>query len=516
MVASRKKATGVSAIFLAISIALLHGCGSGPGSDGLEGKSSVSLQLNWPEGYSFDSSASQLNFISSPTMMAAPDYVTSCKVTISGDDMSSVTLDVPLSTGEVSGSVTPGERRFDAVVDTNMGLSFTGSTTATLVPGNNGSISVTLYVNSPPELGGITVSVSSPKKRETVRLSVSVTDLNTADAQNITWDGGGGRISGSGSSVTWVTDRSGVYTVTVTVDDGRGGVVGGSAVITVINTPPVISSITADKTSAVVGDTVNATCAATDADGDPLSYSWLDGYGWSATGASAQYKVTSIQVSALTCVVDDGDTNGKVSGPVGITVTSGVTPPAAPTGVTATAGDAQVTITWPPVAGAASYNLYWSDASPVTTANAKIAGVTSPYVHTGRVNGTTYHYAVTAVNSAGESALSAEVGATPQNPPPGTPTGVSATGGAGQVTVSWSPVSGVTSYNVYWSFTPGVTTTTGTKIAGVTSPYTHTGLADATAHYYVVTALGGGGESAASAEVSATTYQPVSVTVPAP
>ena len=51
---------------------------------------------------------------------------------------------------------------------------------------------------------------------------------------------------------------------------------------------------------------------------------------------------------------------------------------------------------------------------------------------------------------------------------PAPPTGVTATGGAGQVTLSWMGMSGMTSYNVYWSTTSGVTTSTGTKIAGAT------------------------------------------------
>jgi len=38
--------------------------------------------------------------------------------------------------------------------------------------------------------------------------------------------------------------------------------------------------------------------------------------------------------------------------------------------------------------------------------------VTSPYTHTGRTNGSTYYYIVTAVNSAGESVRSSEVSAT--------------------------------------------------------------------------------------------------------
>ena len=47
--------------------------------------------------------------------------------------------------------------------------------------------------------------------------------------------------------------------------------------------------------------------------------------------------------------------------------------------------------------------------------------------------------------------------------PPSAPTGVQASGGSSEVTVSWSPVTGATSYNIYWSTTSGVTPANGTN-----------------------------------------------------
>ena len=43
----------------------------------------------------------------------------------------------------------------------------------------------------------------------------------------------------------------------------------------------------------------------------------------------------------------------------------GTSAPAAPTGVTANPGNGQVTIAWPALSGAASYNIYYSTASGV-------------------------------------------------------------------------------------------------------------------------------------------------------
>jgi len=147
--------------------------------------------------------------------------------------------------------------------------------------------------------------------------------------------------------------------------------------------------------------------------------------------------------------------------------------PATPTGVTAVAGDSQVTLSWNTASGATSYNLYWSTTSGVTTANGtRIPGATNPYIQTALVDGTPYFYIVTAVNAVGESAASPQVSATPVVPVsvPSAPAGVTAVACDSQVTISWNAVAGATSYNIYWATAPGVTTTNGTEITGARNP----------------------------------------------
>ncbi|MEQ1527043.1 MAG: hypothetical protein ABL911_09895 [Gallionella sp.] len=92
---------------------------------------------------------------------------------------------------------------------------------------------------------------------------------------------------------------------------------------------------------------------------------------------------------------------------------------------------------------------------------------------------------------------------------PAAPTGVTATLQAATViNVGWTAVSGATAYNVYRSTTSPVDTIAGNRVT--TPPIADTGFGDfgltaATTYYYKVRAINATGESADSAEVSATT-----------
>jgi fibronectin type 3 domain-containing protein len=184
---------------------------------------------------------------------------------------------------------------------------------------------------------------------------------------------------------------------------------------------------------------------------------------------------------------------------------SATTIPAPPTGLAAMSGNTQVTLSWTASTGATSYNVKRSTTSggPYTT----IANVTTTgYTNTGLVNGTTYYYVVSALNASGESANSGQVSATPTSGIPPAPTGLAATAGNAQVTLSWNASSGATSYNVKRSTTSGGPYTTVTNVT--TTSYTNTGLTNGTTYYYVVSALNGSGESANSSQVSATPQAP--------
>jgi len=162
--------------------------------------------------------------------------------------------------------------------------------------------------------------------------------------------------------------------------------------------------------------------------------------------------------------------------------------------------------------GNTSHNIYWSTLPGVKRVNGtKIADVASPYTHEDLNNGMTYYYVATSVNQYGESIESEEVSVTPaQGDTPSAPTGVKAVAGDRQAVISWDAFGGVAAaitpitYNIYWSLSANVSSASGTKIKGVTSPYTHSGLVQGNTYYYVVTAENAFGESDDSAKVSAT------------
>lgn len=177
--------------------------------------------------------------------------------------------------------------------------------------------------------------------------------------------------------------------------------------------------------------------------------------------------------------------------------------PVAPTNLSATAGNAQVSLTWSAVAGADTYRVHRSTVSGGPYSNLASGLTSSSHVDGTVSNGTTYFYVVSAVNPAGEGPDSGQVSATPQAPTlPPAPTGLTATAGKRKVTLSWSAVPGATSYTVKRSLTSGGPYTSVTTIAGTS--YTNIGLTSGVTYHYVVAASNALGMGPNSAQVSST------------
>src|SRR5467141_2843340 len=181
----------------------------------------------------------------------------------------------------------------------------------------------------------------------------------------------------------------------------------------------------------------------------------------------------------------------------------GTTLPTTPTGLTATAGNAQVMLVWTASTGATSYYLKRSTTTggPYTQIATQTA---TSYTDTGLTNGTKYYYVVSAYNSAGQSEDSTEVSATPTGPPtpPSAPTNLTATASNAQVAIIWTASTGATSYNVKRSTTSGSGyVRIGTSTAAA---FTDMGLTNGTTYYYVVSGVNASGEGPNSSQVTAT------------
>jgi fibronectin type 3 domain-containing protein len=181
----------------------------------------------------------------------------------------------------------------------------------------------------------------------------------------------------------------------------------------------------------------------------------------------------------------------------------GTTVPAAPAGLMAIAGNAQVALAWTPSTGATLYYVKRSGTTGGPYTQIATPSATN-YTDAGLTNGTKYYYVVSAYNSAGQSANSAEVNATPAAPPmpPPAPANLQATAGNAQISLTWTASPGATSYHVKRS------TTNGSGYAQIAAPtvanYIDAGLTNGTTYYYVVTALNSAGESTNSTQASAT------------
>jgi fibronectin type 3 domain-containing protein len=127
------------------------------------------------------------------------------------------------------------------------------------------------------------------------------------------------------------------------------------------------------------------------------------------------------------------------------------------------------------------------------------------YTDSTTANASTYYYTIDAVNGVGTSAASSEASTnTPSSP--SAPTIGTATGGAGQVVVTWTAGSdggaSITGYDILRGTTSGGETLLASDVTGTS--YADSTAVDGTAYFYEVEAVNGAGTSSPSGEVSAT------------
>jgi fibronectin type 3 domain-containing protein len=184
-----------------------------------------------------------------------------------------------------------------------------------------------------------------------------------------------------------------------------------------------------------------------------------------------------------------------------------MTVPAAPTAVKVAAGaSGDLNVTWTGSSGASAYQLYEATASSGEGGTPTLSGIANPTVSiTGLTAGSQYFFTITAVDSGGTSAQSAQASGTVI---PGAPTSLAATAGNASASLSWSAAPGATSYNVYQGTAAQGEGSTPVSTGITTTSATISGLGNGKRYYFYVTGVDAGGSSAASNEANAMPSSP--------
>jgi len=147
---------------------------------------------------------------------------------------------------------------------------------------------------------------------DSVRVMMRASDPD-GDSLSYSWSASGGNVSGSGAEATWTPGSAGpgMYTVTGTVSDGRGGTASCSVDIRLEpkpNQPPTLTC-SAERSTVQTGERVRVTGRGSDPDGDNLTYSWRANAGQVVgSGSSVQWDSAGLQPGSynVTGRVEDG------------------------------------------------------------------------------------------------------------------------------------------------------------------------------------------------------------------
>ena len=184
-----------------------------------------------------------------------------------------------------------------------------------------------------------------------------------------------------------------------------------------------------------------------------------------------------------------------------VSLTYLVTVPNAPTGLTATPGNAQISLSWtaPANTGGTPLTNYFIDYQLTSTSTWSQFDVRfrlrPPRLSLASVsNGSAYNFEVYAVNAVGASASSSNMATATPATVPGAPTIGTAAGGNAQATITFATSTNGGSAILYYT---AISNVGGFSATSTGSPITVTGLVNGTTYTFTVTATNGVGTGAA-------------------
>jgi hypothetical protein len=376
----------------------------------------------------------------------------------------------------------------------------------------------------------------------TVSISLGATTIRTLPCDNANMALGEATASWDGKNTGGTTVSPGVYTWKLNASNADGSlrnyngsatpVTGTISVNVTLPGAPTAVTATGGGSQATVSWTAPANNGGTPITGYDVQYSSNSGSTW--TSASSTFHTstaTSQTVTGLTngtsYVFRVAAINAVGTGPYSaassaVTIGQGL---AAPTNVTATAGNAQAVVSWTapasnggsPVTG---YDVQYSSNGGSTWTSASSAFHTSTATTqtvTGLTNGTSYVFRVAAINAGGTGPYSAASASVMPGIVPGAPTNLTAVAGAGSATLSWTApadqgTSAITNYVVQRSTDGGTTWQSAIRNRAVTTAHeapatsrTITGLTNGVSYTFRVAATNATGTGAYSTASNAVT-----------
>ena len=182
--------------------------------------------------------------------------------------------------------------------------------------------------NTLPTIASVAIDQSAPGELDT--LTVTPSGVMDVDGDPVTFTyrwSVDGMFAGTGPTLTGAAfDKGQDVTVVVTPNDGIGdGTRTASAPVTIVNTPPSITSVAIDPTEAFTDTDLEALVEAEDPDGDEIffTYAWRVG-GSTVSGATGDTlssdNFVKDEAVSVTVTPSDGDATGAAAGSRSITI----------------------------------------------------------------------------------------------------------------------------------------------------------------------------------------------------
>jgi hypothetical protein len=286
--------------------------------------------------------------------------------------------------------------------------SVSGTATVTVIANNVTPTIATAAAASPNPVTGATAALAVLGADDAGEANLTYTWATTGTPPAAVTFSVNGTNAAKNTTATFT--KAGSYTLQATVKD-QGNLTATSSIAITVNQTP--TSIVVAPTSASLTTSGTQLFTATARDQFTTNLTTQPPFTWTVSGggtiaASGLFTAGATAGGPYTVTAASGSLTGTAS----VTVNA-CTLPAAPASPSASAANAQATLTWAVVSGATSYTLLRSTSGGSGYAAVATGLTSTSYTNTGLTNGTTYYYVIAAVNSCGTGANSTQVSATP-------------------------------------------------------------------------------------------------------